>query len=80
MKLKVFPLLGTPCKRLIMRRKHPLGKRSGQTYHYRPQTRLINRLAQELEMSPQSVRQQIAQERLYLLRQYYGTEIGPQDV
>lgn len=80
MELKVFPLLGTGCKRLMMRRNHPLGKRSGRTYHYRPQTRLINRLAQELGISPQAVRQRIAEERLYLLRQYYGIEIGPQDV
>ncbi|ARV60605.1 hypothetical protein BZZ01_20045 [Nostocales cyanobacterium HT-58-2] len=80
MELKAFPLLDTRCKRLMLRRKHRVGKRGRQTYHYRPQQRLINRLAAQLQMPPQAVRQQIAQERLYLLRQMYGPDIGPQDV
>ncbi len=81
MELKCFPLMGTPCKRLMQRRNYRIGKKAGQRYRYRPQQRHINRLARELNMNPDDVRKQIASERLYLLRQIYGeTEITPADV
>jgi hypothetical protein len=80
MQLKVFPLLDTRCKRLMQRRKCRGRRRRGQTYHYNPQTRLINRLASQLRMPPDQVRQQIAKERLYLLQQIYGLEITKKDV
>lgn len=80
MELKCFPLLGNESKKLMKKRRCKFGKKWGLTYHYQPQTRLINRLATELKMSPQDVRRQIAEERLYLLREIYGNTITSKDI
>ena len=81
MEFKCFPLLSNESKKLMQRRKHKVGKRTGKTYHYQPQQRLIERLAFELKMSPGEVRRQIANERLDLLRQIYGqNQITEKDI
>ncbi|AKG21491.1 hypothetical protein IJ00_09540 [Calothrix sp. 336/3] len=74
MEIKCFPLLGTLCKRLMLKRKSSRQYGKKRKYHYRPQKRLINRLANELKMSPQDVERQIFRERLHLLRELYGQE------
>jgi hypothetical protein len=53
------------------------GKRNGQrlNYKYRPQRRLIARLASELSMSEINIVEQIKTERLYLLQEIYGSDI-----
>ncbi|MBD2303770.1 hypothetical protein [Nostoc sp. FACHB-190] len=43
-----------------------------QPYHYVPQYRLIKRLMQELGYTDVQVRQQIFDERLWLLREDWG--------
>jgi hypothetical protein len=43
-----------------------------QPYHYVPQYRLIKRLMEELGYTEGQVRQQLFNERLYLLREDWG--------
>lgn len=81
MQLICYPRLSTCSKRAIIRRKARRGRNRGKTYHYRPRRMLIDRLQAELNMSQSAVLRQIAQERLFLLRQIYGeNEISPADV
>lgn len=67
-----YSLMGTPCKRLMMKRYVRGRNGRNRTYHYRPQYRLILRLMNELGWSEAKVREQIYKERLYLLRQEWG--------
>lgn len=72
MELICYPLLSTPSKRAMRRRWRK--KRHGikQPYHYVPQYRLILRLMEELRFTEGQVRQQIYDERLYLLKEDWG--------
>lgn len=81
MELKCFPLLCNRTKQTIQRKNCKPGRRTFQPFHYFPQERLVQRLAAQLNMSPQAVREQLFQERLYLLKQKFGeTEITEADV
>lgn len=81
MELICYPRLSTRSKRAIIRRKARRGRNRGKTYHYRPRQTLVKRLEAELNMSQSAVLQQIALERLFLLRQIYGeSEISAKDV
>lgn len=81
MELKCFPLLRPKTKVLIQRKNCKPGKTPGKPYHYFPQERLVQRLAKQLNMSSEAVREQIFKERLYLLRQKFGeSEITEADV
>ena len=81
MELICYPLLSTTSQRTMRRRWRR--KRYGvkQSYHYVPQYRLIKRLMNELGYTEAQVRQQIYNERLYLLREDWGSSaISPADV
>lgn len=81
MDFKIFPLLSTRSKRSITRRYNV--ERSGKRtpHHYTPKKILIDRLSEQLRMNPNEVRKQIAEERLFLLREIYGeNEISLKDV
>lgn len=70
-----YPLMATESKRLMHKRYK--GKRNGRQlkYKYRPQRRLIERLAAETGMTEVNVIEQIKTERLYLLQEVYGSDI-----
>lgn len=67
--LKLYPLLSTCSKRALRRTK----KRWGHRYDYRPMPTLLNRLSVETGMTKEMVRDQLMQEREYILKykQYY---------
>ena len=76
-----YSLMGTKSKRRMTKRYNKGRWGKGRTYRYRPQRRLIQRLAYELGWTESQVREQIAKERLYLLREMYGTnEISEGDI
>jgi hypothetical protein len=76
-----YPRLSTRSKRAIIRRNARRGRNRGKTYHYHPRRMLILRLSAELNLPESAVLRQIAQERLFLLRQIYGeNQISPADV
>ena len=56
----------------MVKRKRSKGRKLGNTYHYTPTTRLISRLASELNMSEKAVRKQVFEERLFLLRETWN--------
>lgn len=72
---RCYFLMGTPSQRLMLKRYK--GKRGGIRlfYKYRPRRGLIQRLAFELNSSETAIREEIKNERLYLLRSLYGSEV-----
>lgn len=81
MELICYPLLSTTSKRTMRRRWRKKQYGAKRPYHYVPQYRLIKRLMQELGYTEAQIRQQIYEERLYLLREDWGeTVITPADV
>lgn len=75
MDLICYPLMSTSTKKRMRRRFRFTPHKLNRTYHYTPGTSLVTRLANELRMSEAAIRKQIAEERLYLLRDVYGTDI-----
>ena len=69
MNLIIYPLLNTRSKRAITR----VNKRYGWYYTYNPRQILVSRLAQQLGWSHERVREQIRQERDFLIKhsRYY---------
>lgn len=63
-KLVIYPLLSTRSKRAIRRKK----KKWGHPYYYRPKDILIQRLADDLKWTKAMVREQLEQEREFLLK------------
>lgn len=58
-----------------MRRRRRKGWNTGvKPYHYVPRYDLVKNLMHELGLSEISVRKQIRDERLWLLREDYGTD------
>lgn len=72
MDLLCFPLLSKASRTLMEKRYRFGGGKYNNLYRYRPQYRLIQRLSRALNMPENKVREQIAKERLYLLREKYG--------
>lgn len=61
--MKIYPLLCTRSRRAISRRYW-----RGKIYFYRPRGDLVKRLQEELGLSINEVREEIARERRILLR------------
>jgi hypothetical protein len=64
MQLKCYPLMCEESQRCMRREKW----RWGRTYTYTPKPNLIRRLSAELNMSADEVREQIAKEREFILK------------
>lgn len=75
MELIIYPLLCTTSKRTMRKRWRKRNFGIEQPYHYVPQYRLIQRLMQELGYTEVQVRQQIFDERLWLLREDWGENV-----
>lgn len=69
MELILYPLLCKCSKRAIKRK----AKRFGHPYRYIPKRSLIDRLSSQLGMSESQIREQLAEERKFLLEyaKYY---------
>ncbi|MGF1989234.1 MAG: hypothetical protein RMY62_015365 [Nostoc sp. ZfuVER08] len=81
MELICYPLMGTKSQRCMRRRRAKGWQVGGRSYHYVPRYDLIRRLMEQTGLSEQLVRKQIRDERLWLLREDYGTDtITPADV
>jgi hypothetical protein len=80
MDLKCYPLMSTSTKRRMCRRFRFTRNKRKRKYHYNPGGLLISYLSDELGMSKSSVREQIAKERLYLLKDLYGDTITKADI
>lgn len=65
MNLLFFDTLSTCSKRALLRRRG----RYGNPYQYRPQRRLVLRLAYEFRMTETQVLEQLVKERNYFLNQ-----------
>lgn len=66
--------MSTRSKRLMVKKSVKGRSKDYNPYHYHPRQALVIRLALELKMTPNAVREQIAEERLYLLKQIYGED------
>jgi hypothetical protein len=64
MELKCYPLMQKPSQRCMRREKW----RWGRNYTYIPKPNLIRRLSAELGITPDEVREQIALERAFILK------------
>lgn len=71
-----YPSLSTRSRRAITRKT---GK-FGIPYHYVPRHDLVERLADQHGMTYEAVREQLARERLELLRKIYGASISEKDI
>lgn len=69
MRLICYPLMSTCSQRAMKRKKW----KWGLNYTYIPKQPLVKRLARQLNMTEEEVRNQIAKERAYILQysQYY---------
>ncbi|MBD2365186.1 hypothetical protein H6G36_29215 [Anabaena minutissima FACHB-250] len=72
MELLIYPLLCPRTQRRMRRRWRRKKNGIVQPYRYRPQRRLVYRLMAETGLSEPGVRNQIKDERLYLLREEWG--------
>lgn len=64
MDLIIYPLLGTPSRRAISRKRGKFGR----PYQYRPRANLVLRLCDQLGWTENQVYRQIDKEREYLTR------------
>ncbi len=64
MELLCYPKMCRESKLCMTRERWRYGKK----YYYRPRSHLLNRLAKELNMTKEQVRDQIAKEKAYLLK------------
>ncbi|WP_293303247.1 MULTISPECIES: hypothetical protein [unclassified Microcoleus] len=64
MNIILYPLLGTPSKRALLKET---GK-WGRPYKYRPRGNLLVRLSKETGMSVEDVKKQLSRERRYFLK------------
>lgn len=67
MELKIYPLLNSKSQQAMLRTKRKYGKKWGHPYYYEPRGDLLKKLSVELQMSKSKVREQIIEEREYLL-------------
>lgn len=64
MNLLIYPRLGTPSRRAMKKIKG----RFGQPYEYRPRFNLVERLSEELGITPAQVLDLIEAEREFLIK------------
>jgi hypothetical protein len=67
MELKIYPLLSTESQKALVRTKQTYRSQWGHPYNYEPNGRLLKRLSTQLQMTKEQVREQLLNERKYLL-------------